>query len=195
MSLVIPFTFVGGPGNKAKASEVNANFAAVAAKFSTGAGGILDEDCSTSMALRGTKMSTTPGNRIPLAAMEDDAVDERVLRDSASIDGNRSVTANHIKTDAVITRIIKLGSVGFTPGGTLGANSNVTFATGVSASTRPLGQHIQSAAGASAESGKLSFLLIRNTTSGDWDLQVANLSTSTADLTGMSFILQYVPSS
>jgi hypothetical protein len=101
MPLVIPFTFVGGPGNKAKASEVNANFAAVAAKFSEGAGGILDGDISTSAAIKGTKISTTAGLRIPTAAIEDEAVtDAKLANDAASpgSDAGRAVSGDHIKT-------------------------------------------------------------------------------------------------
>lgn len=104
MSLVIPNVFVGGAGNKAKASEVNGNFAAVAAKFTEGAGGIADGDVSTAAAIKGSKLSSVAGNRVTAAQLEDDAVDLRVLKDDASGGApNAAVnTAAHIK-DGIIT--------------------------------------------------------------------------------------------
>jgi hypothetical protein len=100
MSLVIPYTFVGGPGNKARAAEVNANFAAVAAKFTEAAGGISDADIATTAAIKGSKLSTTPGNRIPTAAIEDEAVtDVKLNNDTAipGVDSGRAVGGEHIK--------------------------------------------------------------------------------------------------
>jgi hypothetical protein len=72
MSLTITHSFTGG--TKAKASEVNRNFQDVVAKFTSGAGGILNEDCSTSMALIGSKLSNVPGNRVPTDRIEDAAI-------------------------------------------------------------------------------------------------------------------------
>lgn len=105
MSLAIPYTFIGGVGNKARASEVNANFQAVAAKFTEGAGGIADGDISTAAAIKGTKLSNVAGNRVPTDRLEDDAVDKDKLRDDATAGApNAAVnSAAHIK-DGIITK-------------------------------------------------------------------------------------------
>lgn len=102
MSVVIPNTFAAT--TVARASEVNANFQALAAKFTEGAGGIKDEDISTAAGIKRTKLSTVVGNRITEAQLEDDAVDLRVLKDDATPGApNAAVNnANHIK-DAIIT--------------------------------------------------------------------------------------------
>ena len=106
MSLSIPFTFVGGPGRKAKASEVNANFQAVANKFTEGSGGINNSDISANAGIYGTKLSNTAGNRIPTDRVEDDAIDKDKLKDDASAGSpNAAVnTALHIK-DRIITAV------------------------------------------------------------------------------------------
>jgi hypothetical protein len=104
MSVVIPYTFVGGTGNKAKASEVNANFTAIASKFTEGAGGIADGDISSTAGIKGSKLSQVAGNRITALQLEDDAVDLRVLKDDATAGApNAAVnTSAHIK-DGVVT--------------------------------------------------------------------------------------------
>lgn len=102
MSVSIPFSFTAG--TKARASEVNQNFQAVAAKFTEGAGGIADADISTTAGIKGSKLSSVAGNRITQAQLEDDAVDLRVLKDDATGGSpNAAVnSANHIK-DGIIT--------------------------------------------------------------------------------------------
>lgn len=106
MSLNIPNTFIGGVGQKARASEVNANFQAVAAKFTEGAGGIADGDISAVAGIKGTKISNVAGNRIPTDRIEDDAIDQTKLRDDATAGSpNAAVnTANHIR-DGIITAL------------------------------------------------------------------------------------------
>jgi hypothetical protein len=103
MSLTIPFTFVAK--TKAKASEVNANFAATAAKFSEGAGGINDTDVSSTADINANKLSSTANKRITVAKFEDDAVDGRVLKDDVSIGSpNAAVNlATHLK-DRIIPK-------------------------------------------------------------------------------------------
>lgn len=102
MSVTIPYSFVGG--TKARAAEVNSDFQAIAAKFTEGAGGIGDADISTTAGIKGSKLSSVPGNRITQAQMDDDAVDSRVLKDDGTAGSpNAAVgSANHIK-DAIIT--------------------------------------------------------------------------------------------
>lgn len=105
MSVTIPFTFVGGAGNKARASEVNSNFTAVASKFTEGPGGISDVDISTTAGIRAVKLSSLSPNRLTQAQFEDNAVDGRVLKDDPSgfPHANAAVNlADHI-ADAIIT--------------------------------------------------------------------------------------------
>lgn len=104
MSLNIPNVFVGGPGNKAYANKVNENFTAIANKFTEGPGGIADSDISATAAIRGTKISNIPGNRLPGDRIEDDAIGATQLKDDVTAGSpNAAVqTAAHIK-DAIIT--------------------------------------------------------------------------------------------
>lgn len=103
MSLNIPNVFVGGPGHPALASEVNANFAAIAAHFTEGAGGIKDEDISSSAAINANKLSNLAGKRVPTDRIEDNAVTGDKLKDDpAAGHANAGVNlADHIK-DALI---------------------------------------------------------------------------------------------
>ncbi len=88
MPVSIPFTFTGGPGNKAKASEVNANFASLAAKFTEGSGGIADADVYAAADLSARKFSTTAGKRIQTANIEPGNIDSTLLKaDPAGIAG------------------------------------------------------------------------------------------------------------
>lgn len=106
MSLAIPYSFIGGVGNKARASEVNANFQAVAAKFTEGVGGIADGDISSIAAIKGTKLSNVAGNRVPTDRIEDNAVDATKLRSDATA-GSPSAgvgSASNIK-DRIITAV------------------------------------------------------------------------------------------
>lgn len=111
MSLSIPHSFVGGPGNKARASEVNANFAAISAKFTEGPGGISDSDVSATAGIKGGKLSGVPGNRLTQAQLEDDAVESRTLRDDPTAGSPSAAvgSADHIK-DGIITNAKMLNS-------------------------------------------------------------------------------------
>ena len=82
MPVSLPFTLVAK--TKAKASEVMANLLALSAKFTTGAGGIVDADCSTTMDFDANKLSSSANKRIVAAKFEDDAVDLRALKDDAT---------------------------------------------------------------------------------------------------------------
>lgn len=109
MSLTIPYTFT--PKTKAKANEVNANFQAVANKFTEGPSGIVDADVSTGADLNANKLSSSAGKRIVEAKFEDDAVDGRVLKDD-NVAGSANAAVNllnHIK-DRLITKV-KLSNV------------------------------------------------------------------------------------
>lgn len=101
MSLTIPFTFVAT--QKAKSSQVNANFAAVAAKFSAGAGGINDTDISSNADIDCNKLSSTFGKRLVANRFEVGAVDKDALKKDATA-GSPAAAVNeaaHIK-DGII---------------------------------------------------------------------------------------------
>src|SRR5258705_10692293 len=104
MSVVIPYVFVGGTGNKARASEVNANFLALKAKFTEGSGGIGDEDISATAGIKASRLPSVGGTRVTATKLEADAVDLRVLKADATAGApNAAVnTAAHIK-DGIIT--------------------------------------------------------------------------------------------
>lgn len=156
MSVTIPYVFVGGAGNKARAAEVNANFNAIASKFTEGAGGISDGDISSTAGIKGSKLSAVAGNRVAAAQLEDDAVDLRALKDDATSGSpNAAVnTAQHIKdgiitgaklvagtiTDALFAAgTIKKGSLNLASVvvsvGSVGAGAVATVATGLNSAT------------------------------------------------------------
>jgi len=106
MSLVIPFTFVGGAGNKARASEVNANFQAVAAKFSNGAGGISAADIASNAAILASQLTSVAGQRITAAQLEDDCVISRCLKDDATAGSpNAAISSANQIVDGIITNL------------------------------------------------------------------------------------------
>jgi len=109
MPVSIPFTFVGGVGNKAKASEVNANFQALAAKFTEASGGISDTDIYSNADINANKLSSTPGKRLIAAKFEIGAVDSAALKaDAASGSPAAAVnTSNHIKDGIVLRKKLK----------------------------------------------------------------------------------------
>lgn len=127
MPVVIPHTFVGGPGNKAKASEVNENFQALAAKFDAG---IASADAAVNAGFKGSQLSTTPGERVGTANLENESVNDGKLAfdiDIPGLDSGRAVSGDHIKTltAAHLARILP-----DSPLAGIGSNKlKVTFAT------------------------------------------------------------------
>lgn len=114
MPVVIPNIFVGGPGNKARAEEVNENFATLAGKFD---GGIVSADASDSAGFKGSQISTTPGERISTNNIEDEAItSDKLASDGASpgLDSGRAVSGDHIKTltEAHLDRILPALGIG-----------------------------------------------------------------------------------
>lgn len=105
MPVVIPYTFVGGPGRKAKASEVNADFQAIASKFTEQPGGIADADVYTFADLNANKLSSTAGKRITAAKFEPGAVDAAALKSDPSLGSGAAAVGSsaHIK-DGVVTK-------------------------------------------------------------------------------------------
>lgn len=113
MNLVIPVTFASG--TKAKAAEVNANFAAVATIINGGLGNA-NFSSAVGQALDANKLSAVAGQRITTAKMENNAVDARVLlSDTASpgSDALRAVSGDHVRTLtlAQVLRIIPASSI------------------------------------------------------------------------------------
>lgn len=142
MSVTITYSFV--PGTKARAAEVNQNFQDIAAKFNPGAGGIKNEDISSTAGITRDRLSDVAGNRITQAQMDDDAVDSRVLKDDIGGVNAAVATSDHIK-DAIITNAklvdatIKKGKLNLasvligTPG--VGAHAVGTISTGLNSAT------------------------------------------------------------
>lgn len=106
MPVVIPYTFVGGPGRKAKASEVNADFQAIAAKFTEQAGGIADGDVYAYADLNCNKLSSTPGKRLIASKFEVGAVDASALKADATLGSAAAAVGSsaHIK-DGIVGRL------------------------------------------------------------------------------------------
>lgn len=107
MSVVLPYNFTAG--TKIKASEVNANFSALAGKFTEGSGGIADGDISTSAAIKGSKISNVVGQRIPFDRIEDGAVTTAKIETSVS--GSTGVTTAKIANQAVTGAKIAPGTI------------------------------------------------------------------------------------
>jgi len=116
MSLSIPYTFTGGPGNYIIAAQVNANFQSIAGKFTEGVGGISDGDIATSAAIKGTKLTNVAGNRIPYDRYETNSIGPRpdgtnpLYTDANdSNDASRAVGTNSIQNLAITSA--KLGNL------------------------------------------------------------------------------------
>lgn len=166
MPVTIPFIFTGGVGQKAKASEVNACFAVLAAMFTEGAGGIKDADISTSADLNANKLSTTAGKRINALRFEPDAVDKDALKDDATAGSpNAAVnTPDHLK-DGIVTTA-KLDT-------TAGAQAVVTAAIRDLAVTKG---KLATAPGSRATYAQLEMLV--ETTSVDFDISITGVGNS-----------------
>ena len=106
MPVSIPYTFVGGVGNKAKASEVNANFQALAAKFTEASGGISDTDIYASADINANKLSSSPGKRITAAKIEPNSIDSTVLKSDPAGFSGAVAGPSYIKDAAVAKRNI-----------------------------------------------------------------------------------------
>lgn len=92
--LTVPYSF--SAETPANADQVNANFAAVQAKFN---GGIVDGDLSSAADLDGNKLSQASGKQVPTAALANNAVTQAKLSSDAAqpgVDANRAVTGAHI---------------------------------------------------------------------------------------------------
>jgi hypothetical protein len=91
----IPYSFT--KDTLADADQVNANFQALAAKFT---GGIYDGDVAAAADLDGNKISATAGKRVPATRLENNAaVDRVVASDAASpgADASRAISGDHMK--------------------------------------------------------------------------------------------------
>ena len=94
------------------ADDINANFTNIKNKFSETANvGIGDGDCASNMDLNGNKLSTTPGKQIKEDRIEKDAVTALQLRSSLAADGNRAVTTDHVRNQAITKGKVKLADL------------------------------------------------------------------------------------
>jgi hypothetical protein len=98
MTPLVTLPFPLTDGTTAKGSEVRANDDALKAVLN---GGIEDVNVKTGAAIDGNKLSNIPGAQIPFDRIADDAVTADKLRDDATVDGQRAVTTNHIRDQAV----------------------------------------------------------------------------------------------
>jgi hypothetical protein len=99
MALPALIAFVAG--EDALAEDVNTNFDRIAGRFNAG---ILDEDLSPSANIKGYKISSAAGDRVPETRLENNAVSARVLQSDLSAGAPLAAvaTAAHIK-DGIIT--------------------------------------------------------------------------------------------
>jgi hypothetical protein len=91
----IPYSFT--KDTLADADQVNANFQALAAKFT---GGIYDGDVATAADLDGNKLSATGGKRVPATRLENNAAVDRVVASDPSptgSDASRAISGDHMK--------------------------------------------------------------------------------------------------
>ncbi|MFN0131269.1 MAG: hypothetical protein ACKVW3_01860 [Phycisphaerales bacterium] len=100
--VTLPYTFT--PETEADANQIMAMFNALAAKY----GAIVDGDIAPDADLDGNKISQAATKRIPNLSLGDDAVNDRVLADSTTVDSGRAVGGDHIKTltTAAVARIL-----------------------------------------------------------------------------------------
>jgi len=164
MPVSIPYTFIGGVGNKAKASEVNANFTRLASKFTEGAGGIKDVDVSTGADLNANKLSDTDGKRITATKFQPGAVDATALRSDAVTDANRAVTTDHLRDFSVIAAKLRQ---------TAGSEAVVTQAIRDLAVTKG---KLATAGGSKATYAQLEMLV--ETTAADFTININNATAS-----------------
>lgn len=106
--VTIPNTFLAETA--ALADQINANFAALQAKF----GGIVDGDIAATPDLDGGKLSQTSGKQVPTAALANQAVTSGKLANDTNDPGSdalRAVTGDHIATitSPKMTRILTTG--------------------------------------------------------------------------------------
>ena len=192
MGLVtLPNTLTAGA--LAVGEQVRANDDAIVAQVN---GNITDVNVGSGAAISGSKLSNVAGSRVPSDRIEDDAVTFDKLRDSASINTDRAVGVNHIRDDSVLARTVKNGTVGFTPGGTLGAGAATSFDTTLLASQVKARSLEKSFAGVPATPQMALVLSLWNdTNSGRLHICVFNPTGSVVSLGGMSFQMKYHPAS
>ena len=117
---VPPIQFV--PDEDADANEVNSNFNAIASKFNYA---IEDADISLDADIDGHKLSTTPAKQVPVDALGNNSVSDRVLASSAISDAARAVGTDHIKSGAVTAAKLATG-LGLIQKGTVTASVNLS---------------------------------------------------------------------
>ncbi len=176
MSVVIPYTFVGGAGHKARAAEVNANFNAIASKFVSGTGGIDNSDIAPNAGIEGSKISNVASTRLTTDHLEDLAVTNAKLAVGAAL---ANLAAGSVAKDK-----LKLGSVALTiPGLSIG--SSTTVDTGITTSTG----YALKVERTGSPSGAIPSFVIRVDGAGKYWIDVANPSNALSVVShGASFV-------
>lgn len=107
MALTLPSPWVAG--EKIKPSRLNGFFTPIQSKF---AAGIRSEDLASDAGVKGGQISTGSGTRITNANLENNAVDDRVLKADAAVGhATAAVRRNHIVSGELQSDHYAAGSV------------------------------------------------------------------------------------
>lgn len=107
MALTLPSPWV--PGEKIKPSRLNGFFTPIQSKF---AAGIRSEDLASDAGVKGGQISSGSGTRITNANLENNAVDDRVLKaDAVAGHATAAVRRNHIVSGELQSDHYAAGSV------------------------------------------------------------------------------------
>jgi hypothetical protein len=190
MALPTLITFVAG--EDAVAEDVNTNFDRIAGRFNAG---ILDEDVSPTAAIKGYKLSSAAGDRVPETRLENNAVSARVLQEDVTAGAALAAVAraSHIKDGIItnakilpgclLTTALKLTTITRTPSFFLVGDDSIFFdleGTGWTGTAPTNGTYIPLFAGitgAAAEPSipvKMAFYQVAGT--GKWYLHVQNVT-------------------
>lgn len=167
MSVTIPFLFTNH--QRALADQVNADFQALAAKFTEAAGGITNADISGAAAISAAKFSTIPGSRITSSNMEDNAVDLRVLKSDATAGAPAAAvnTANHIRNSIIAANKLKIVIFSQVIGGNLSQGQHFYDTGLLGANVQALGVYMDNAAVPGLE-GQVILNMYRNSLTDHW---------------------------
>lgn len=169
-------------------------------------GSIVAADLSPAAAIPGSYLSNIAGQRVPDDRIEDDAVTAAKLRDSATVDGDRAVTTDHVRDLAVtLAKLaaasvsgakLKIGSIALTvslPGTILTPLGNQAITTGkTTAQIVPLFIAVERAGAAQAPDGVVEAKLFLNTATSTYFILVGNPTSVNQDTANLTFRLTYL---
>lgn len=191
-------------GTTAYGSEVRGNDDAIVTVLNSQ---IDKTNIAAGAGIEASKLSTTPGERIVSANLEDDAVTFDKLRDDASTDANRAVGRDHIRNSSIVRRSISLGvadyagSAALAPGGGSGTviapNGNSYIVTALSGTTTlPVGVFLVVGAAPASTNIPTKLDLYLNTATNLWTILIGNLHlTSNLTVTSFTFRVHYIAAS